>query len=94
MATEPDVVYQTQNNKKTEKLSDQYSIGKRDRFLIKTAYIIRDTIKAIRTDKIKPVSFGVFYDDLDDLRSGGTGHTKKVCEQSNIPINNQKIWFK
>ena len=92
VAAEPEVVYQSKGNKKTEKLVDQYVTGARDRYSIKAAYIIRDTIKAIGTDKIKPSTFGIFYDDLENPMSGGTGHTMKVCEQNSIPIINQKVW--
>jgi hypothetical protein len=94
IAAEPEVVYQSKSNKKTEKLIDQYISGARDRYSIKAAYIIRDTIKAIGTEEIKPSIFGIFYDDLDKPKEGGTGHTMKVCEQNNIPIIDQKIWFK
>lgn len=94
IAAEPEVVYQSKSNKKTEKLIDQYISGARDRYSIKAAYIIRDTIKVIGTEEIKPATFGIFYDDLDKPKEGGTGHTMKVCEQNNIPIIDQKIWFK
>ncbi len=94
VAAEPEVVYQSKSNKKTEKLVDQYISGARDRYSIKAAYIIRDTIKAIGTDEIKPATFGIFYDDLEIPMSGGTGHTMNVCEQNNIPIIDQKVWFK
>ncbi len=94
VASEPDVVYQSKSNKKTEKLIDKYVTGARDRFSIKAAYIIRDTIKAIGTDEIKPATFGIFYDDLTDPMAGGTGHTMRVCLQNNIPICDQKSWFK
>jgi hypothetical protein len=94
IAAEPEVVYQSKSNKKMEKLIDQFVLGDKNRFTIKAAYIIRDTIKAIGTDEIKPATFGIFYDDLDNPMAGGTGHTMKVCEQNNIPIIDQKIWFK
>lgn len=94
IAAEPEVVYQSKSNKKTEKLIDKFVSGDKNRFTIKAAYIIRDTIKAIGTDEIKPATFGIFYDDLDKPKSGGTGHTMNVCEQNNIPIIDQKIWFK
>jgi hypothetical protein len=90
---EPQVVYQSKGNKKTEKLIDQYITGKRDRFSIKAAYIIRDTVKAIGTADIKPATFGIFYDDLSNPKTGGTGHTMKVCEENNIPVIDQKSWF-
>jgi hypothetical protein len=91
---EPEVIYQSKSNKKTEKLIDRYLSGEIDKFSIKAAYIIRDTIKAIGTDKIKPATFGIFYDDLENPKEGGTGHTMHVCEQNNIPIINQNVWFK
>ncbi len=90
---EPEVIYQSKSNKKLKKLIDRYVAGDRDRVSIKAAYLIRDTIKAIGTDEIKPASFGIFYDDLNNPKSGGTGHTMKICEQNNIPIIDQKVWF-
>jgi len=94
IVADTEVVYQSKSNKKTEKLIDRYISGSRDRYSMKAAYIIRDTIKAIGTKEIKPATFGIFYDDLDKPKEGGTGHTMKVCEQNNIPIIDQKIWFK
>ncbi len=94
MADEQSVVYQSKGNKKMEKLIDQFVSGDKNRYTIKAAYIIRDTIKAIGTDEIKPATFGIFYDDLNKPMSGGTGHTMSVCEQNNIPLIDQKIWFK
>lgn len=94
IAAEPEVVYQSKTNKKTEKLVDQFVSGERNSITIKAAYIIRDTIKAIGTDEIKPATFGIFYDNLKDPKTGGTGHTMRVCEQNNIPIIDQRVWFK
>jgi len=61
-------------------------LGARGRYSIKAAYIIRSTIKAIGTEEIRPATFGIFYDDLDKPKEGGTGHTMNVCIQNNIPI--------
>lgn len=94
VAQEEEVVYQSKSNKKTEKLIDKYVSGARDQYSIKAAYIIRDTIKAIGTDEIKPASFGIFYDDLENPKEGGTGHTMRICEQNNIQIIDQKTWFR
>ena len=93
LAEEPEVIYQSKSNKKTEKLIDQYVSGNNNRYTIKGAYIIRDTIKAIGTNEIKPATFGLFYDDLTNPKSGGTGHTMNVCIENNIPIVDQTIWF-
>jgi len=94
IAAESEVVYQSKSNKKMEKLIDQYVAGERDKNSIKAAYIIRDTIKVLGTDNIKPATFGIFYDDPDNPQTGGTGHTMKVCQQNNIPIIDQSTWFK
>ena len=94
IAAEHEVLYQSKTNKKTENLIDKYVAGDKNRYTIKAAYIIRDTIKAIGTDEIKPATFGIFYDDIDNPMSGGTGHTMNVCAQNNIPLIDQKIWFK
>jgi hypothetical protein len=94
LATEPEVVYQSKSNKKMERLIDKYASGDKNRFTIKAAYIIRDTIKAIGTGDISPATFGIFYDDLENPMTGGTGHTMNVCKQNNIPIIDQTVWFK
>ena len=67
ITSESDVLYQSKNNKKTNNLIDKYAAGEKNRFTIKAAYIIRDTIKAIGTAQIKPATFGIFYDDLNKL---------------------------
>lgn len=94
IAAEPEVIYYSKSNKKTEKLIDKFVAGDRGRFAIKAAYIIRDTVKALGVNGIGPTTFGIFYDDLEDPLSGGTGHTMKVCQEHNIPIVDQRVWFK
>jgi len=94
IVAESDVVYQSKSNKKTKKLIDQFVSGDKNRYSIKAAYILRDTIKAIGAAHIKPATFGIFYDDLGNPKTGGTGHTMNVCEQNKIPIINQSVWFK
>lgn len=90
---EKDVIEQSMKNKKMKNLISKYVSGVRNRNTIKAAYIIRDTVKVIGTSIIPKVSFAIFYDDLDKPKTGGTGHTMLVCEQNNIPVINQKIWF-
>ncbi len=93
ISVEPEVVYQSKLNKKTEKLIDQFVSGDKNRYTIKAAYIIRDTIKAIGSEEIKPATFGIFYDDLENPKKGGTGHTMNICKQNNIPMIDQSVWF-
>lgn len=94
MANEADVIYQSKNNKKTKVLIDKYIAGDINRTTIKAAYIIRDTVKVIGTSTIKPASFGIFYDDLNNPQTGGTGHTMKICILNKIPLIDQRTWFK
>jgi hypothetical protein len=93
LMAEPEVVYQSKQNKKTANLIDKYVAGARDRFSIKAAYIIRDTVKAIGTTDIPPAKFGIFYDDLSNPMQGGTGHTMDVCKKNDIPVINQTVWL-
>ena len=90
-----EIIYQSKSNKKTKSLIDKYVDGSKDRFAIKAAYIIRDTVKVIGTNSgIPPINFAFFYDDFDNPKTGGTGHTMTVCEMNNIPYLTQEIWSK
>lgn len=93
LVNEPEVVYQSKNNKKTKSLIDKYVGGAKDRFSIKAAYIIRDTVMAIGTNSgIPPANFAFFYDDLEKPKTGGTGHTMDICDINNVPYLTQDEW--
>lgn len=95
LLNEPEVVYQSKNNKKTKSLIDKYVAGAKDRFAIKAAYIIRDTVKVTGTKSgIRPINFAFFYDDEKKPKTGGTGHTMEVCEINKVPYFTQKDWEK
>ena len=94
IVSEPELIYHSKSNKKTEKLIDQYVSGVKNRNTVKAAYIIRDTVKVLGSEGIPQANFGIFYDDLDKAMSGGTGHTMNVCLQNNIPIIDQISWIK
>jgi len=93
LAKEPEVVYQSKQNKKTEKLIDRFVAGDKDKYAIKAAYILRDTVKVIGAEGISPANFAIFYDDLKNPMTGGTGHTMNICKQNEIEYIDQKIWF-
>ena len=94
LLNEPAVVYQSKNNKKTKSLIDKYVDGAKDRFAIKAAYIIRDTVKVTGTKSgIPPIDFAFFYDDEQKPKMGGTGHTMEICEINNVDYLTQKQWF-
>lgn len=93
LANEPEVVYQSKSNKKTKSLIDKYVAGAKDRFAIKAAYIIRDTVKVTGTNSgIPPINFAFFYDDELNPKTGGTGHTMEVCEINKVPYLTQSAW--
>jgi hypothetical protein len=95
LVNEEKIIYESKSNKKTKSLIDKYVGGSRDRFSIKAAYIIRDTIKVIGTKSgVSPIDFAFFYDDFENPKTGGTGHTMTVCEMNNIPYLTQEEWGK
>lgn len=93
LAAEPEVVYQSKHNKATQKLIDRFVAGDKDRFALKAAYIIRDTVKVIGTESIPRATFGIFYDDLTNPMTGGTGHTMQTCINNQIPLVDQTVWM-
>ncbi|MFV5701195.1 hypothetical protein ACM55F_04915 [Flavobacterium sp. XS2P12] len=93
LVNEPEVVYQSKSNKKTKSLIDKYVGGVKDRFSIKAAYIIRDTVKVTGTNSgVPPANFAFFYDDLVNPKTGGTGHTMDVCDMNKVPYLTQEDW--
>lgn len=95
LMNEPEVVYQSKNNKKTKSLIDKYVAGAKDRFSIKAAYIIRDTVKVKGTNSgIPPVNFAFFYDDEENPKAGGTGHTMEICDINKVQYLTQTDWGK
>lgn len=95
LLNEPEVIYQSKNNKKTKSLIDKYVAGAKDRFSIKAAYIIRDTVKVIGTkSSINPINFAFFYDDEQKPKTGGTGHTMEICDINKVSYFTQKDWGK
>ncbi len=94
LVNESEVVYQSKSNKKTKALIDKYVGGAKDRFAIKAAYIIRDTVKVTGTKSgILPATFAFFYDDVDNPKKGGTGHTMEICDLNNVPYCTQNEWL-
>ena len=93
LSAEPEVIYHSKTNVKSERLIDQYLKGNKKGFAIKGAYLIRDTIKVIGSSEIQAAGFAIFYEDLRKPLSGGTGHTMNVCRQNKIPFIVQSVWF-
>lgn len=93
LAAYPDIVALSALNKKTISLLQRYINGERNSITNKVAFIIRDTIKVAGVAGFPAISFGIFYDDQNSPRSGGTGHTMEVCTQCNVPYIDQSVWL-
>jgi hypothetical protein len=94
LADEPEIVYQSKTGGRNDKLIDRFACGNRDRASIKAAYLVRDTLKVIGFRTISPASFGIFYDNLKEPRSGGTGHTMNVCANNQVSFIDQTVWMR
>jgi hypothetical protein len=92
IAEEPELIYETRQNQ-NRSLVDRYLQGDRGRLGMKAAYLLRDTAKVTGAGEIPPATVGIFYDDLSNPRTGGTGHTMAVCERRNVPVWDQKVWM-
>jgi hypothetical protein len=90
---EPEVMYHSKQNRRMASPIDRYMDGLQDRAAKSAAYIIRDTVKVTGTSTIPRATFGFFYDDLHDPRTGGTGHTIKTCIGNEVPFIDQRVWF-
>ncbi len=93
LANEPEIAELSKTNKKTERLINDFIEGTRNRYTIKAAYIIRDTVKVTGAAGIRPASFALFYDDLANPETGGTGHTMNICRIKNVELADQRIWL-
>jgi len=94
IADEGEVIRQSRFNTKTAGLIDRFVSGKRDWITLKAGYIIRDTIKVIGTSVLAPATFAIFYDDLQNPETGGTGHTQNICRQNNVSYIDQRLWLR
>jgi hypothetical protein len=94
LAREPQILYESKRNKQQKGLVESYEKGVDPKNSLKGAYIVRDTVKVTGAPSqgISPAHFGIFYDDLRNPKSGGTGHTMVVCDNQMVPYVNQKVW--
>lgn len=88
------VIYLSKQNLKTKNLINQCALSIGNNYTHKASYIIQDTIKVKGIkDQLMSVNFTVFYDDLENPETGGTGHTMNQCRLKGIPFINQTIWM-
>ena len=93
MSKETKLIEQSSTRTKMTGLIKMYVDGDRRGFVMKAAYIIRDTLKVLGAREFLPATFGIFYDNLEKPISGGTGHTINMCRLNNIRDINQTVWF-
>lgn len=93
MVAESELVYAAKNHSATSKLVDDFIEGKKNKNTIKAAYILRDTAKVLGYGDFRVATAGIFYDDLNNPETGGTGHTIGLCKKYQIPVFNQNTWF-
>jgi hypothetical protein len=88
------VIYTTKANNKNTGLIDAYVRAGAKGYRVKAAYLIRDTVKVLGVPEanLPPVTAALFYDNLNDPESGGTGHTIRVCKDAGIPWVDQTVW--
>ncbi len=69
---------------------------KKTRVTIKAMYLLRDALKIIGCPRLAFASadMGYFFTDTSNPTGGGTGHTIRMCEISNIPVLTQDDWLK
>ena len=95
IALEPELVYQTKETTKIDNaLIDSYINGKKNYLTVKVPYLMRDTLKVIgsNTLNLDKASIGIFYDDIENPGSGGTGFTMRVCEKNGVWVITQESW--
>lgn len=93
VASEPEVIQYSLRNQESKPGVKSYVQGNRDRYAMKGAYIIRDTVMVIGANGIPSANFALFYDDLANTMMEGTGHTMDVCRAAGIPSIDQKVWL-
>jgi hypothetical protein len=61
----------------------------------KGRYLLRDTLKVAGSPALglEPASLALFYVDLADPESGGTGHSVRVCRHQGVPALFQDQWM-
>ena len=59
------------------------------------AYLLRDALKVVGSVELglAPANIALFYDDLAQPASGGTGFTMSVCRHCNLRLFDQSVWF-
>lgn len=91
---EPELIYNTKRvNAKNSSLIDKYTSGDRDRFAIKAAYLLRDSLMVLGNKNLPKASVVVYFDDLSTPLSGGTGHTVILAKNNGIPCIDQTNWL-
>jgi len=62
--------------------------AEKNRHTVKALYLLRDTLKVVGSKSLSlaPATAGIFYMDMENPLTGGTGHTISLCSQNNVPV--------
>ena len=82
-------------SKRSAEAIDKYIINNKitTQSTTKAAYLLRDTIKVTGFNDVDKACMGLFYDDLINPESGGTGYTMLTCRTLKIPYFKQDVYF-
>ncbi|MBW2349468.1 MAG: hypothetical protein JRF59_16825 [Deltaproteobacteria bacterium] len=63
-------------------------VGRKNRHTVKALYLLRDTLKVIgsKSQSLALATAGIFYVDMENPFTSGTGHTISLCSQNNVPV--------
>jgi hypothetical protein len=50
-------------------------------------------MKVLGNQEIPKATAALFYDDLTQPMTGGTGHTMLVCKEEGVPMFDQREWM-
>jgi hypothetical protein len=94
LASEPSIVAAARTHPGTRHNVDNYLRGDRDRFSVKVPYILRDAwmILGSTTVPLPRVDAVIYYDDIKQPLSGGTGFTVKLARSKFVNTFNQDAW--
>lgn len=84
--------YTAFTNQRNARLVTRYFEGYRDRTRSISAPIIRDAVMVVGHGDIPPATVALFWDDLSDPETGGTGATLGFLRFNEIAAFNQEVW--
>ena len=85
--------YTAFTNQRNARLVTRYIEGYRDRTRSISAPIIRDAVMVVGHGEIPPATVALYWDDLSEPETGGTGVTLGFLRINEIAAINQEVWL-